>query len=97
MISYVFGAKFDASDIIDWAKSKGLFIMEDEAESFNAPNAKCKIKLYFIVNPNVDFSTFSFGSIKTCSAFGGSISVIRNNEALYRKMKAIQETYPKWS
>lgn len=42
MISYVFGAKFDASEIIDWAKSKGLFIMEDEAESFCAPNAKCK-------------------------------------------------------
>ncbi|CAD8173755.1 unnamed protein product [Paramecium pentaurelia] len=89
MISYVFGAKFDASEIIDWAKSKGLFIMEDEAESFVAPNAK--------LNPNVDFSTFSFGSIKTCSAFGGSISVIRNNEALYRKMKALQESYPKWS
>lgn len=89
MISYVFGAKFDATEIIDWAKSKGLFIMEDEAESFVAPNAK--------LNPNVDFSTFSFGSIKTCSAFGGSISVIRNNEALYRKMKALQESYPKWS
>ena len=43
----------------------------------------------YVVNHNVDFSTFSFGSIKTCSAFGGSISVIRNNEALYRKMKAI--------
>lgn len=43
----------------------------------------------YLVNHNVDFSTFSFGSIKTCSAFGGSISVIRNNEALYRKMKAI--------
>lgn len=42
MISYVFGAKFDATEIIDWAKSKGLFIMEDEAESFAAPNAKCK-------------------------------------------------------
>lgn len=50
-------------------------------------NVNKKIKI--IVNPKVDFSTFSFGSIKTCSAFGGSISVIRNNEALYRKMKAI--------
>lgn len=47
-------------------------------------------------NPLVDFSTFSFGSIKTCSAFGGSISLIRNNEVLYRKMKAIQDGYPKW-
>ncbi|CAD8065451.1 unnamed protein product [Paramecium primaurelia] len=89
MISYVFGTKFDSSDIIDWAQSKGLFIMEDEAESFNAPNAK--------LNPNVEFSTFSFSSIKTYSAFGGSISVIRNNEVLYSKMKAIQETQPKWS
>ncbi|CAD8164893.1 unnamed protein product [Paramecium pentaurelia] len=49
MISYVFGAKFDASDIIDWATSKDLFIMEDEAESFNAPNAKFLVLLKLVL------------------------------------------------
>lgn len=41
MISYVFGAKFDATSIINWAKQQNLFVMEDEAESFSAPNAQC--------------------------------------------------------
>lgn len=34
MISYIYGAKFDASEIIEWCHSKGIFIMEDCAESF---------------------------------------------------------------
>lgn len=42
MISYVFGAKYDATDIIMWAKKENLFVMEDEAESFSSPGAKCK-------------------------------------------------------
>ncbi len=32
---------------------------------------------------------FSFGTIKTCSAFGGAITIIKKNEVLYRKMLAI--------
>jgi dTDP-4-amino-4,6-dideoxygalactose transaminase len=81
MISYVFGAKFDATDIIVWAKEKGLFVIEDQAESFY------DVKLSG--HPEVDFATYSFGTIKTNSSFGGSISIVRNHEALYRKMMAI--------
>ncbi|KAM3139021.1 hypothetical protein pb186bvf_008832 [Paramecium bursaria] len=88
MLSYVFGSKFDSVDIILWAKQQGLFIIEDEAESFSRPKDTC--------HPLVDFSTYSFGSIKTCSAFGGSVCILRNNEVLFRKMKALQEKYPKW-
>jgi len=32
---------------------------------------------------------FSFGTIKTCTAFGGAITIIKNNEVLFRKMQAI--------
>lgn len=39
MLSYIFGAKFDASEIIKWAHEEGLFIIEDEAESFKSPSA----------------------------------------------------------
>ncbi|CAD8154330.1 unnamed protein product [Paramecium pentaurelia] len=79
MISQVFGAKFDASEIIDQVKSKGLFILEDEAQSFQIQ------MLTFL---------FFFCSLKNCSSFGGSISVYYNNDVLFRKMKALQESYP---
>jgi dTDP-4-amino-4,6-dideoxygalactose transaminase len=94
MISYIYGAKFDATEIIEWCHSKGIFIFEDQAESFDNPSIKSTSIYYYIVHPKVDFATFSFGTIKTCSAFGGSISIIRNNEVLYRKMLAIQDAYP---
>lgn len=37
---------------------------------------------------------FSFGTIKPLTAFGGALTVVRNNETLYRKMKSRLETYP---
>jgi perosamine synthetase len=40
-----------------------------------------------------DLSVFSFGSIKTNTAFGGGISIIRNPE-LYKKMIAFHDKYP---
>ena len=40
MISYIYGAKFDASEIIEWCHSKGIFIIEDCAESFEDPRLK---------------------------------------------------------
>lgn len=35
MLSYIYGAKFDSNEIINWAKSKDLLIIEDSAEAFN--------------------------------------------------------------
>ena len=40
-----------------------------------------------------DLSCFSFGSIKTNTAFGGGITIIRNDE-LYKKIMAIHDKYP---
>ena len=48
-----------------------------------------KKKFFFLRNghPLADFSFFSFGTIKPFTALGGSITIIRNNEGVYRKMK----------
>ena len=35
MLSYLYGSRFDPTDIFQWAKEKGLLIFEDEAESFD--------------------------------------------------------------
>ncbi len=29
MISYIYGAKFDATDIIDWCHENGILVIED--------------------------------------------------------------------
>jgi aminotransferase len=44
MISYVYGAKFDATEIIEWCHQKGLLIIEDQAESFYDVELKGIIK-----------------------------------------------------
>lgn len=85
MVSYLYGSRFDPTEIFKWAKEKKLKIFEDEAESFNGPN--------HIGHELSDFTMFSFGTIKPFTAFGGAINIIKNNEGLYRSMKTKLETY----
>ncbi|KRW98247.1 Pyridoxal phosphate-dependent transferase [Pseudocohnilembus persalinus] len=85
MVSYLYGAKFDSTEIFKWAKQQQLIVLEDEAESFDGPQRNG--------NPLADLTFFSFGSIKPATSFGGAITILRNNEVLYRKMKAIQDKY----
>lgn len=86
MISFLYGAKFPSDEMFKFAKEKGCFIFEDQAESFTD------------VNDNgsdlADCSLFSFGTIKPLTAFGGAITVLRNQEELYRKSKSILQSYP---
>lgn len=62
-----------------------MIIFEDEAESFSDIGNNG--------HDLADFTMFSFGTIKPFSAYGGGITVIRNNEGLYRKMKQILDSY----
>jgi hypothetical protein len=48
-------------------------------------------------NPLADATLFSFGTIKTMSAMGSGIGIIRKNQVLYRKMKHIYNSYPEVS
>ena len=86
MISYLFGAEYDITDIINVAKKHNIMVIEDSAESFHGPQSTG--------HPKADVSLFSFGTIKINTSYGGSLTIIRNNEVLYRKMKHILETYP---
>ena len=49
--------------------------MEDEAESFSS--------LKISGTANADATLFSFGPIKTNTAFGGAITILRNNKQVY--------------
>eukprot|EP00331_Platyophrya_macrostoma_P035659 CAMPEP_0176438570 /NCGR_PEP_ID=MMETSP0127-20121128/19375_1 /TAXON_ID=938130 /ORGANISM="Platyophrya macrostoma, Strain WH" /LENGTH=427 /DNA_ID=CAMNT_0017822571 /DNA_START=40 /DNA_END=1323 /DNA_ORIENTATION=- len=85
MISYLFGAEYDITDIINVAKKHNIMVIEDSAESFHGPQSTG--------HPGADLSLYSFGTIKINTSYGGSLAIIRNNEVLYRKMKHILESY----
>jgi hypothetical protein len=44
--------------------------------------------------PEADFTFYSFGTIKKNSSIGGGMAIIRRQDAIYRKMKEIHESYP---
>lgn len=81
VLSYIYGARFDSKDIIDFCNKNGIFVVEDEAESFSSPT--------HTGSKNADATLFSYGTIKTNTAFGGAITVIRNNKNLFQKMNQI--------
>jgi len=86
ILAYIYGVRYDIDDIIDFCKENNIQVIEDIAESYEGPKESG--------NPRADMSVFSFGSIKTDTAFGGGVAVIRNNPSLYNKMVEIHNTYP---
>jgi dTDP-4-amino-4,6-dideoxygalactose transaminase len=86
VISYLFGAIFKIDGILKLAKEHNFHVIEDCAECFHDTTENG--------HPEADLSMFSFGSIKLNTAFGGGLTIIRNNEVLYRKMRAMNDTYP---
>jgi len=85
VLSYLYGAIYNIDEIVKFAHENNLYVLEDCAECFHDPKDNG--------NPNADLSLFSFGSIKLNTAFGGGLTVVKNNEVLYRKMKAMNESY----
>ena len=86
ILAWVYGSYNQADEIYKLCKDKGIFIIEDCAETFFDPK--------FNGSSNADVSLFSFGTIKLNTALGGAMMVVRNNEVYYRKMKHIWNNYP---
>lgn len=61
-------------------------MIEDVAESFVGPQ--------WNGTPGATLTIFSFGAIKIQTCIYGGVGVIRDDEALYESMKAIQDGYP---
>ena len=86
IIAWIYGSYNYADEIYKVCKDNGLYVIEDNAESF--------FDLKYNGNQLADASLFSFGTIKLNTALGGALMVIRNNELLYRKMNTILNNYP---
>lgn len=71
--SHLFGKINDIDYIIDICDEKSIDFIEDCAECFTE---------HYRGNPRSDLICFSFGSIKKCSCFGGSLTFLKNKEEL---------------
>lgn len=86
VVAHLFGGIIDLDKISEVTLRHNILLIEDCAQSF-----------YSIAdsgNPKCDVSMFSFGTIKTATALGGGIIIVRNNIPLVQKMQKLHSEYP---
>ena len=69
VLAHIYGRRYDLSPFIAVAHKYKLPVIEDCAEIFTG--------LEYTGHPQADLSMFSFGTIKNCTSFGGSIVKVR--------------------
>jgi perosamine synthetase len=85
IIAHLFGSIVDLDPYIDFCKSNNILLVEDCAQAFDGWR--------YLGHPNADLSLFSFGPIKSCTALGGAITLVRDRD-LVQKMQNIESHYP---
>ena len=86
VVAHLFGGIVDLDKISEIAQKHNIVLIEDCAQSFYSKS--------YSGNPKSDISMFSFGTIKTSTALGGGILVVRNNLPLVNKMQDLNDAYP---
>ena len=84
LLAHIYGRWSAIDDAINICKEHNLTVLEDCAQAF------CGLKK--VGHPKADLSFFSFGSIKTSTAFGGAIVRIRDR-SLFQKMNLLHNMY----
>lgn len=85
LVAHLFGARVPMDAIHRWARPRGLEVWEDCAQAFEGRSAWG--------HPDSDLALFSFGPIKTATALGGAVAIVRSADAL-AAMRAAEERYP---
>jgi len=91
VVAHLFGTHLPLDPIIKIARQHKLTIIEDCAQGFEG--------CHYDGHPGADVTMFSFGPIKTITAFGGGIFCVRVPELLAR-MESLEGLYPvqsRWS
>ena len=91
IVAHLFGMRMDMQPIVDLARRRGLFVIEDCAQAFEVDA--------YSGHPDSDAVLFSFGPIKTATALGGGLLRVQNSE-LATRIAGIQAAYPiqsRWS
>jgi dTDP-4-amino-4,6-dideoxygalactose transaminase len=72
LIAHLFGARLDLGPVVAFCHAHGLFLLEDAAQAFAADGWRG--------DPGAEATFFSFGTIKTATALGGGLVVVRDAE-----------------
>jgi len=85
VVAHLFGTHLGLDPIIKIAREHKLTIIEDYAQGFDG--------CHYDGHAEADVTMFSFGPIKTITAFGGGVFCVRNAELLER-MQSLEKLYP---
>jgi dTDP-4-amino-4,6-dideoxygalactose transaminase len=85
VVAHLFGTRLDMQPIVEFAHRHDLVLVEDCAQAFNGRA--------YTGHPDADLALFSFGPLKTSTALGGALIVVKD-PALCARMRDIQNTYP---
>lgn len=85
LVAHLFGAIGDVGPLIEIAHTHGLLFLEDGAQSFDG--------IRWRGHPDSDVVMFSFGPIKTATALGGGLLLVRD-AALRERLRRAQDRWP---
>jgi perosamine synthetase len=88
VVAHLFGARVPLEPILDIARRHGLLVIEDVAQGLSGLDDRG--------HPAADVAMFSFGPIKTATALGGGLLIVRDGKLLAR-MRAVQAGYARQS
>lgn len=88
LVTHLLGTRLDLEEVFAAAGAAGLPVVEDCAQAFDGPGYRG--------DPRALASLFSFGPIKTATALGGGVAVVRD-QGLRERMLARVASYPRQS
>jgi dTDP-4-amino-4,6-dideoxygalactose transaminase len=85
LVAHLFGARIEMGPLVAFAREHGLLLLEDCAQAYTGD--------VWRGNEAALVSFFSFGTIKTLTALGGGIAVVRDARLLAR-MRELESAWP---
>ncbi len=85
LVAHLFGSRAPLDDVVAFARRHDLLLIEDAAQAYVGPGS--------VPHPATDVTMFSFGIIKTATAFGGGVLVARD-PALIRRIRELRDALP---
>lgn len=85
VLAHLYGTTFDINPMITMAHQYNLLVIEDCAEAFGGFD--------YLGHPESDLSLFSFGLIKSRTAFGGCVAKVKDS-SLFQKIVNIYDSDP---
>ena len=85
VVAHLFGGHVDLRPVAAVCNRRGIVLVEDCAQAFDGPRDTG--------DPLADVSMFSFGILKTSTALGGAMLIVRD-PGLLARMRAVERRWP---